>query len=137
MKYFKDQNDTVYAFDKDGSQDAFITEQMVAMTKNEIDRHLDPEKYFSDEEKQAVYLKNLIPLTRRQFMLTLVEYELDDDIKLAIQGMEDVKKRKIINIEFNDAQIFERFSESIVTMATLLNLDDQQLNAMWEHALTL
>ncbi|WP_034599198.1 hypothetical protein, partial [Acinetobacter sp. P8-3-8] len=75
------------------------------------------------------------PLTRRQFMLTLIEYGLDDDI--AIANIEDTKTRKTITVEYKDAQTFERMSESILTMASLLNLEEKKLNEMWKYALGL
>jgi hypothetical protein len=37
MKYFKDKNNKIYAFSADGSQDAFIPEGLVDITKAEAD----------------------------------------------------------------------------------------------------
>ena len=137
MKYFKDKDGSVYAFEDDGSQDEFITPTMKKMTNSQIDRHLNPQKYLNDEEKNLIYLQSLRPLTRRQFMLALVENELDEAVETAIGNIEDAKQRKQMSIEYKDAQTFERFSASIMTMATLINLDEESLNSMWEKALTL
>lgn len=137
MKYFKDKDGSVYAFDDDGSQDEFITPAMKKMTNSQIDRHLNPQKYLSDEEKNLIYLQSLRPLTRRQFMLALVENDLDEAVETAIGNIQDAKQRKQMSIEYKDAQTFERFSASIMTMATLINLDEESLNSMWEKALTL
>ncbi|EYT17853.1 hypothetical protein [Acinetobacter sp. 1000160] len=137
MKYFKHINGEVYAFELDGSQDHFITNEMQKMTKSDIDRHLYPENYLTEDEKKAAYLNSLRPLTRRQFMLTLVEFELDDQIKTAISEIADIKQRKKIEIEFNDGQSFERMSESILFMANLLQLDENRVNELWEHGLSL
>ena len=38
MKYYK-LNNEVYAFNANGSQDEYITEDMVKMTDEEVDRH--------------------------------------------------------------------------------------------------
>lgn len=137
MKYFKDENGKVFAFELDGSQDAYTTDKMVQMTDDEVDRHINPEKYFSDEEKYQTYLKSLRPLTRRQFMLTLIEHGLDDDIEAAILNIDDVKQRKIINIEYRDSQTFERLSESVLFMSNLIGLEESKLNELWEHGLGL
>lgn len=137
MKYFKHINGEVYAFELDGSQDHLITNEMEKMTKSDIDRHLYPENYLTEDEKKAAYLSSLRPLTRRQFMLTLVEFELDDQIKTAISEIADIKQRKKIEIEFNDGQSFERLSESILFMANLLQLDENRVNELWEHGLSL
>ncbi len=88
-------------------------------------------------QKYEQYLKSLRPLTRRQFMLTLVEYGLDDDIAAAINAIEDTKQRKIIRIEYQDAQTFERLSESVLLMCSLLNLEESKINEMWEYGLNL
>ncbi len=43
MKYFKDQETgSVHAFEDDGSQDSFITENLIPMTADEVEAHLNP-----------------------------------------------------------------------------------------------
>lgn len=42
MNYFKDENGQVFAFEGDGSQDAYIPGHLVAMTDEEIVKHLNP-----------------------------------------------------------------------------------------------
>ncbi|MBF7690667.1 hypothetical protein [Acinetobacter pollinis] len=53
MKYYK-LNDEVYAFESDGSQDDYITSDMVLMTAEEVDRHLNPQNYLTDEQKLQI-----------------------------------------------------------------------------------
>ena len=54
MKYYK-LNNEVYAFENDGSQDEYITEDMVRMTTSEVDKHLKPEtKQFWEIVEQYV-----------------------------------------------------------------------------------
>lgn len=137
MKYFKNEDGQVFAFELDGSQDAFISKEMKKMTKAEIDRHLNPEKYLTDAEKQANYLKSLHPLPRRQFMLMLIEMDLDDAVEVAIAGIEDVKQRKKLSIEYHDGQTFERQSEAVLKIFELLKLEELKVNEMWEAALLL
>lgn len=91
----------------------------------------------TEEEKYSDYLKTLRPLARRQFMLTLVEYGLDDDIAAAINAIEDEKQRKIINIEFNNSQTFERFSDSVLFMCSLVGLEETRVNELWEYGMRL
>ena len=66
MKYYKKDNE-VFAFEDDGSQDEYITQDMVRMTSSEVDKHLNPKKYMTDEQLYEIYVKSLRPLTRRQF----------------------------------------------------------------------
>ena len=54
MKYYKDKNGDVHAFEADGSQDAYIKTGMVAMTQAEVDAHINP----TPTVAQAVELHN-------------------------------------------------------------------------------
>ena len=91
----------------------------------------------TEEDKKQRYLASLRPLTRRQVMLTLVEYGLDDDIAAAINAIEDEEQRKIINIEFNNSQTFERFSDSVLFMCSLVGLEETRVNELWEYGMRL
>ncbi len=137
FKYYLKNEKDVYAFEADGSQDSYITNDMVKMTEDEIDRHLNPKKYMSDEEKRAFYLASLRPLTRRQFKLTLLENGLLDQIENSISAIEDDQTRALIQIEYTEATEFHRTSDSVAYMCQLLGVNDEQVDQMWEHALTL
>ena len=94
---------------------------------------LDPE---TEEDKKQRYLASLRPLTRRQFMLVLVEYDLDETIEGLIDSIPDVKTRKQIKVEFRESTTFERLSPSVLQMCSLLELTEEQINEMWELGLT-
>ncbi|HAS96014.1 MAG TPA: hypothetical protein DCS70_01255, partial [Acinetobacter nosocomialis] len=75
MKYFRNQNTgEVFAFEAD----------LIEMTTEEIDRHLNPQNYLSDEEKEQLRLAEFKPLTRRQFKLALLQYELLEKVEQSI-----------------------------------------------------
>jgi hypothetical protein len=42
MKYFRDEDGSVWAFNEDGSQDDSITQTMVEMSEADIELHLNP-----------------------------------------------------------------------------------------------
>lgn len=136
MKYYK-LDDVVYAFEENGSQDCLITKQMQKMTNDEIDRHINPEKYLSASEVYKNYIKSLRPLTRRQFKLVLLDNDLLDQVETAIDSIQDLKDKTKMQIEYMEATEFKRDSESLSYMCNLLGLTEQQINTMWEHALTL
>lgn len=92
---------------------------------------------YTQEQKYEMYLKSLKPLTRRQFMLILIEYELDEKIESVINSIENTMQRKIIRTEFKESTTFERLSSSVIYICDLLNLNDEQVNSMWEAALLL
>lgn len=77
-------------------------------------------------------------LTRRQFRLALVTngYSLTD-IEALIAQIEDDMQRQIIQIEWQDATVFERNSSSLLVMAGLMQLNTEQVDALWSQALSL
>ena len=136
MKYYK-LNGQVFAFEDDGSQDEYITEDMVRMTSSEVDKHLNPKKYMTDEQLYEIYVKSLRPLTRRQFRLALLDVGLLDDLEAAISNIEDTAEKRRIDIEYTESDKFARTSESVKTMFTLINQTEDQINELWEKALAL
>ena len=135
MKYFK-FNGEIYAFNGDGTQDSFIKPEMIPMTAEEIDRHQNPNKFKTAEEKYQIYLKNLAVLTRRQFKLTLLHYGLLDSIEQKLAEIPDANLRTRMQIEYSEATEFHRTSDSVSTMIQILGLTSNQVNAMWEWGLT-
>lgn len=136
MKYYK-LNNEVYAFNANGSQDEYITEDMVKMTDEEVDRHINPEKYLTEVEKYDNYLKSLPPLTRRQFKLALLTSNLLDVIDNTIASIADPLVKARITIEYTEATEFVRTSDSVKYMLNILDLTEEQANTIWEQALTL
>lgn len=138
MKYYRNtESGLVHAFESDGSQDELITEDFVKMTKNEVDRHLNPEKYLSDEEKRNIFLRTLTPLTRRQFKLVLLENDLLEKVESTIDNIPDLQLRKRMQIEYAESVEFERQSESVIAMCEMLELSENQVDQLWQHAMTL
>ena len=136
MKYFK-LNGEVFAFENDGSQDDYITQDMVRMTSSEVDKHLNPKKYMTDEQLYDIYVKSLKPLTRRQFKLVLLENNLLDQVETLISSVEDTTQRTRLQIEYSEATEFQRTSNSVKYMCNLLGLTEEQINQMWEQGSTL
>ncbi|MDC5426655.1 hypothetical protein [Acinetobacter baumannii] len=134
MKYFK-KDKQVFGFDDD--QLDLITEDYIEMTVDEIDRHLNPQNYLTDEEKEYIRLSVFKPLTRRQFKLTLLDNNLLETVEQRINAIQDPIMRTRIQIEYNESVNFERSSESVALMSSLLELTSEQVDALWEHALTL
>lgn len=136
MKYYK-KGYEVFAFEADGSQDFLITKDMVRMSSEEVDKHINPQKYMTPSELYNAYLTTLRPLSRRQFKLALLENDLLDVIEAKINQIEDAKQKTIIQIEYQEATEFVRTSDSVKYMCNLLGLSEEQVDTMWEQALTL
>lgn len=136
MKYYK-QNDEVFAFESDGSQDSYITKYMTKMTDAEVDRHVNPNKYLTASQQYQLYLSSLKPLSRKQFKLVLLDLGLLDDLELSISNIENTLEKKRIEIEYTESVEFIRTSESVKTMLALINQTEEQINVLWEKALAL
>lgn len=124
MKYYK-LNEVIYAYEADGSQDGLITNDHIEMTTEEIDQHINPEKYLSDEERIQL---------AREHMPTLTPIEFD--IKLNNAGLYDAVQELIkdnfeLRIAYNRATFFSRTDPFIDQARIALNLTDEQVDEMW------
>ena len=91
----------------------------------------------TEQEKYDHYIKTLQPLTRRQFKLALLANNLLDVIDTAIAGIADSTVKAYITIEYAESTEFVRTSDSVKYMLNILDLTEDQINTMWEQALTL
>lgn len=124
MKYFI-LNGEVFAFESDGSQDEYITEYMVKMSDDEADRHANPEKYLSDEEKAQLNRERMLTLTPIEFDIKLIDAGLYDQVQGLIQS--DVK----LKIAYTRATFFSRTDPFIDQARIALGLTDEQVDEMW------
>ncbi|CAM3017771.1 hypothetical protein [Acinetobacter celticus] len=91
------------------------------------------------EEEQLQYKRSQYPtLTRYQFLRCLLEngYK-SSNIEAQILTIEDEFTRELTLLGFKEATNFVRTDESVIAMQSILNLDDDQVDAMWLYALTL
>jgi len=128
MKYYKKGNE-VFAFEIDGSQDDYITEDMVKMTDDEIDRHINPEKYLSDIEKVQLNRERMPILSPIEFDIKLVDAGLYDQVQELITS--DIKLR----IAYTRATFFSRTDPFVDQARIALNLTDEQVDTIWESSL--
>ena len=92
-----------------------------------------------NKNKLELYKRSQYPkLTRYQFMRGLLEngYK-SSDIEAKIMLIEDEYTRELTMIGFKDATNFVRTDESVIAMQSILNLNDEKVDAIWEYALTL
>ena len=98
------------------------------MTNDEIDRHENPDKYLSDEEKFLIYRQNMPQLTPIEFDIKLIDAGLYDQVQGLIQS--DVK----LKIAYTRATFFSRTDPFIDQARIALNLTDEQVDTMWQEA---
>lgn len=117
---FKDE---VYAFEDD--QLHLISDGMIEMSDDEVDRHINPEKYLSDVEKAQL---------SRECMPTLSPIEFD--LKLDANGLYDAAQTLIagnrtLMIAYTRATYFSRTDSFIEQARLALNLTHEQIDEMW------
>ncbi len=124
MKYYR-KGSEIYGYEEDGSQDDYITEDMVKMTDDEVDRHINPEKYLSDEEKAQLNRERMPTLTPIEFDIKLVDAGLYDQVQELIQS--DVK----LKIAYTRATFFSRTDLFIDQARIALGLTPEQVDMIW------
>lgn len=126
QKYIKNDLSEIRHFEGDVSVSDYIDlNQYRLMTEDEVDRHENPEKYLSDEEKAQL---------NREIMPTLTPIEFD--IKLNNAGLynavqELIKDNFELRIAYNRATFFSRTDPFIDQARIALNLTDEQVDEMW------
>ena len=125
MRKLYKKDGEIYEFAQDGSQDSLITEDFVAMTESEIDQHINPQKYMSDEEKLQLVRQQMPNLTPIEFDIKLNNAGLYDQVQELIQS--DIKLR----IAYTRATFFNRTASFIDQARIALNLTDEQVDEMW------
>ena len=124
MKYYK-LKDVVYAFELDGSQDNLIAKDMIKMSDDEVDRHVNPEKYLSDIEKAKLNRERMPRLTPIEFDIKLVDAGLYDTVQ------ELIKDKFELRIAYTRATFFSRTDPFVDQARIALNLTDEQVDEMW------
>lgn len=125
MRKIYSLNGILFEFESNGSQDYLITDEMVALSNDDILRVINPEKYLSEEEKEQI---------KRTQMPTLSPIEFD--IKLNNAGLYDavqdlIKDNFEMRIAYNRATFFSRTDPFIDQARIALNLTDEQIDEMW------
>ncbi len=137
MKLYKNHEGEVFGYPADGSQDDLMVPNLTPLTFEESDRLENPIKYMS-EEQQAIILRQKFPkLTKRKFQLYMLENRLLDDVENAIKSIEDPIQKRRMQIEYESSDDFERLSPAVEYMSDLLGWTDEQVDQMWQQALTL
>ena len=124
LKYINDNSlDIMYVFAND--KGFAISAGYRLMTAEEIDKHENPEKCLSDEEKLLIYRQNMPTLSPIEFDIKLADAGLYDQVQDLIQL--DLK----LKIAYTRATFFKRTDTFIDQARIALNLTDEQVDAIW------
>lgn len=95
------------------------------MTNSEIDRHENPEKYYTEEQKLQIYRQQMPTLTPIQFDIKLNNAGLYD----AVQAL--IKDNFELRIAYTRATFFSRTDPFIDQARIALGLTNEQVDEMW------
>lgn len=91
----------------------------------------------TSKEKMDDILKEMPSLDRKQFKMMLLNSNKLLELEEAINNIEDTTTKLKNKIEYEEAQIFKRNDEDVITLLKLIDLSDEEITEMWEKALTL
>ena len=124
MKHFIDTaTGDVYGYED--NQLYLVKEGMREMTDDEFDRHKNPEKYLSDEEKVQLARKRMPTLSPIEFDLKLDASGLYDSVQTLIAG------NRTLMIAYTRALYFSRTDPFIEEARIALGLTHEQVDTMW------
>ena len=124
---------------------------MVEMTAAEVKKHTTPQPTPSHvwddvleqwvdsrtpEQIEADRLAAFAPLTRRQFKLALLENNLLSQIDQVIAAIEDPATKARYEIEYTESTAFYRNSPVIIDLMGAMSLTADQVDAIWNAALS-
>ena len=76
-------------------------------------------------------------VTRRQARQALVLAGKFDLVQAALDAIPDATQRKLMQIEWDDSQVFERNRPSLVALGTAIGLSSSQIDDLFRTAATL
>lgn len=135
VRYFK-LNGEVFGFEPEHMH--LVKEGMIELTPEELDIHSNPGKYMTQEQIDKEFRDNVKPLTRRQFMKTMIlgGYDLSV-VEDTINGIEDPVIRQFALIDWKEATEFVRNDDTLLLMAQMLDLTPAKIDEMWLIGLAL
>ena len=123
MRNLYKKNGEIYEFTEDQLNE--ISADFVELTDEEIDQHLYPEKYLSDEEKKAIARASMPDLTPIEFDMKLRKAGL-------LQTVRDyVATNEVMEIAYTRATFFRRTDPFIETARIELGLSEDQVDQIW------
>ena len=126
MIYFRNTlNQEIYAYDDEQQASLHVDDNFIILSRSEVDKHLNPEKYLSDEERAQLARERMPTLTPIEF-----------DIKMNNAGLYDTAQELIkdsfeLHIAYNRATFFSRTDLFIDQARIALGLTDAQVDEMW------
>lgn len=133
MKYYKDKDNNIFAFEADGSQDEFISDDLIAITQKEAEDII--------QKKQEADVEAYIPDTLSRFqMLSILRISKLDSGESMYQVVdrfikdlpEDTSDNIVIKTAWDTAPEFRRDSLLVTEAQKKLNLTDAEADELFK-----
>lgn len=141
--YFNAQDGLVYAFETTELAEIWCSESLdregvlKEMTDAEIDRHLNPQKFMTDDEQLSLARNDAVYLSRSQF-LTMTEIELNKNKDALIALIQkDFKGKTLVKLrnQILENQNFSLTDDDLWQFLTMsLGIEEKTLFNIWQEA---
>lgn len=126
MKYYKhNETSEVYAYESELERHEYGAAELVEMTQEEIDAHLNPPPGPAPVPQQV---------TRAQGKAALITAGLWNDVLAYVDGITDPTEKAMALVALNDTTHWKRTSPSLNASAQALGLSDEQLDDLFQQA---
>lgn len=129
MKFFKDDaTAAVYAYEADGSQDAYILAGLRAMTEQEVHDHLNPAPAPAPVPQTITRAQGRLVLYRQGLWSAVMDY---------VAGISDAGEQFEADAALNHTSDWQRSSPFLMRAAKALDLDGHQLDELFREAVNI
>lgn len=125
MLYFKNPNGDVFAYESEQERQEWGAPELVEMTPEEIDAHLNPPPGPEPVPQQV---------TRAQGKSALIMAGLWDDVVSYVDGITDPTEKALALVALNDTTHWQRSSPFLNSASMALGLTDEDLDNLFIQA---
>lgn len=134
MKYYKDKDDNVYAFEEDGSQDEYIPSDLVAISKEEADNIIEKNQKVEDDAGAPDTLSRFQMLS----ILKITKLDSGESMYQVVDSFikdlsEDTADNIIIKTAWDTAPEFRRDSLLATAAQKRLKLSDAEADELFKN----
>lgn len=134
MKYYKDNNNNVYGFRSDGSQDEFIPKELINITPKEAENILKKQQ----EDQSEAYIPEVLSRFQMFSILKISKLNSGESMYQVLDGFikdlpEGASDNIIIKTSWDFAPEFSRDSLLVTAAQRILKLSDDEIDELFKQ----
>lgn len=134
MKYYKDNNNNVYGFRSDGSQDEFIPKELINITPKEAENILKKQQ----EDQSEAYIPEVLSRFQMFSILKISKLNSGESMYQVLDGFikdlpEGASDNIIIKTSWDFAPEFSRDSLLVTAAQRFLKLSDDEIDELFKQ----